>query len=42
VDTQNFLRYVSAQDIKSFGLIPSFGRPPVLTHLNPARLHHSA
>ena len=35
-DTQNFLRYVSAQDIKSFGLIPELiGRLPVLTHLNP-------
>jgi ATP-dependent Clp protease ATP-binding subunit ClpX len=36
VDTENFLRYVSAQDIKSFGLIPELiGRLPVLTHLNP-------
>jgi ATP-dependent Clp protease ATP-binding subunit ClpX len=36
VDTQNFLRYVTAQDIKSFGLIPELiGRLPVLTHLNP-------
>jgi len=36
VDTQNFLRYVSAQDIKTFGLIPELiGRLPVLTHLNP-------
>ena len=35
-DTQNFLRYVSAQDIKSFGLIPELiGRLPVLTYLNP-------
>jgi ATP-dependent Clp protease ATP-binding subunit ClpX len=35
-DTQNFLRFVSAQDIKSFGLIPELiGRLPVLTHLNP-------
>ena len=35
-DTQNFLRYVSAQDIKSFGLIPELiGRLPVLTFLNP-------
>ena len=33
---QNFLRYVTAQDIKSFGLIPELiGRLPVLTHLNP-------
>jgi ATP-dependent Clp protease ATP-binding subunit ClpX len=36
VDTQNFLRYITAQDIKSFGLIPELiGRLPVLTHLNP-------
>ncbi len=36
VDTANFLRYVTAQDIKSFGLIPELiGRLPVLTHLNP-------
>ncbi len=36
VNTQNFLRYVSAQDIKSFGLIPELiGRLPVLTYLNP-------
>lgn len=36
VDTNNFLQYVSAQDLKSFGLIPELiGRLPVLTHLNP-------
>ncbi|WP_073283755.1 ATP-dependent Clp protease ATP-binding subunit ClpX [Hymenobacter psychrotolerans] len=36
VDTQNFLRYVTAQDLKAFGLIPELiGRLPVLTHLNP-------
>ncbi|UOQ77988.1 ATP-dependent Clp protease ATP-binding subunit ClpX [Hymenobacter sp. 5516J-16] len=36
VDTQNFLRYVTAQDLKQFGLIPELiGRLPVLTHLNP-------
>jgi ATP-dependent Clp protease ATP-binding subunit ClpX len=36
VDTDNFLRYVTAQDLKSFGLIPELiGRLPVLTHLNP-------
>jgi ATP-dependent Clp protease ATP-binding subunit ClpX len=36
IDTQNFLRYVTAQDLKSFGLIPELiGRLPVLTHLNP-------
>lgn len=35
-DEENLLRYVSAQDIKSFGLIPELiGRLPVLTHLNP-------
>lgn len=36
VDTENFLRYVTAQDLKAFGLIPELiGRLPVLTHLNP-------
>ncbi|UOR06028.1 ATP-dependent Clp protease ATP-binding subunit ClpX [Hymenobacter aerilatus] len=36
IDTQNFLRYVTAQDLKAFGLIPELiGRLPVLTHLNP-------
>lgn len=36
VDTDNFLRYVTAQDLKAFGLIPELiGRLPVLTHLNP-------
>ena len=36
VDEENLLKYVSAQDIKSFGLIPELiGRLPVLTHLNP-------
>ncbi|RFP63520.1 ATP-dependent Clp protease ATP-binding subunit ClpX [Hymenobacter lapidiphilus] len=35
-DTNNFLRYITAQDLKSFGLIPELiGRLPVLTHLNP-------
>jgi ATP-dependent Clp protease ATP-binding subunit ClpX len=30
------LKYVSPQDLKSFGLIPELiGRMPVLTHLNP-------
>lgn len=30
------LKYISAQDLKSFGLIPELiGRLPVLTHLNP-------
>lgn len=32
----NFLKYVSPQDLKSFGLIPEIiGRLPILTHLNP-------
>ncbi|UOQ71883.1 ATP-dependent Clp protease ATP-binding subunit ClpX [Hymenobacter cellulosilyticus] len=36
VDTNNFLRYVTAVDLKAFGLIPELiGRLPVLTHLNP-------
>jgi len=35
-DSENFLRYITAQDLKSFGLIPELiGRLPVLTHLNP-------
>lgn len=35
-NTENYLRYISAQDLKSFGLIPELiGRLPVLTHLNP-------
>ena len=30
------MRYISPQDLKSFGLIPEIiGRLPVLTHLNP-------
>lgn len=36
VDHDNLLKYVSPQDLKSFGLIPELiGRLPVLTHLNP-------
>lgn len=36
IDTTNLLKYVSPQDLKSFGLIPELiGRMPVLTHLNP-------
>jgi ATP-dependent Clp protease ATP-binding subunit ClpX len=36
VDKANLLKYVSAMDLKSFGLIPELiGRLPVLTHLNP-------
>ena len=35
-DAKNFLRYVTAQDLRSFGLIPELiGRLPVVTHLNP-------
>ncbi len=35
-DQNNFMKYVSAQDLKAFGLIPELiGRLPVLTHLNP-------
>ena len=33
---KNLLRYVNAQDLKSFGLIPELlGRFPVVTHLDP-------
>lgn len=36
VDRENFLQYISPQDLKSFGLIPELiGRLPVLTYLNP-------
>jgi len=36
VDQENLLKYVSPQDLKSFGFIPELiGRMPVLTHLNP-------
>ena len=36
VETDNLLQYVTAQDLKSFGLIPELiGRLPVLTYLNP-------
>jgi ATP-dependent Clp protease ATP-binding subunit ClpX len=35
-EQENFLRYITAQDLKAFGLIPELiGRLPVLTHLNP-------
>jgi ATP-dependent Clp protease ATP-binding subunit ClpX len=35
-DKDNLMRYVTAQDLKSFGLIPELiGRLPVLTYLNP-------
>ncbi len=36
IDKSNMLKYVSAQDIKQFGLIPELcGRFPVITSLNP-------
>tara|TARA_B100001093_G_C26853627_1_gene1026285 strand:+ start:3996 stop:5228 length:1233 start_codon:yes stop_codon:yes gene_type:complete len=36
VDEKNILKYVSPQDVKSFGIIPELiGRLPVLTHLDP-------
>ena len=36
VDDTNLLKYVSAQDLKSYGLIPELiGRLPVVPHLNP-------
>ena len=36
LDKDNLLQYITAQDIKSFGLIPELiGRLPVLTHLDP-------
>lgn len=36
IDEDNLLQYISAQDIKGFGLIPELiGRLPVVTHLNP-------
>lgn len=35
-EQENFLKYITAQDLKAFGLIPELiGRLPVLTHLNP-------
>ena len=36
IDDSNFLKYISPQDLKSFGLIPELiGRMPVVTYLNP-------
>lgn len=36
IDKENLLQYISAKDIKSFGLIPEIiGRLPVLSHMNP-------
>lgn len=41
LDTENLLQFVSAQDLKSFGLIPELiGRLPVVSFLNP--LDHAA
>lgn len=35
-DEQNILKYVNAQDLRSFGLIPELlGRLPLITHLEP-------
>jgi ATP-dependent Clp protease ATP-binding subunit ClpX len=40
-DRENLLQYITAQDLKAFGLIPELiGRLPVLTHLDP--LHKDA
>ncbi|MEQ9468442.1 MAG: ATP-dependent Clp protease ATP-binding subunit ClpX [Ekhidna sp.] len=39
IDKDNLLQYITAQDIKSFGLIPELiGRLPVLTHLDPLNI----
>ncbi len=36
IDNDNLLQFVSAQDLKSFGLIPELiGRLPVVSYLNP-------
>lgn len=36
IDMDNLYKYITPQDLKSFGLIPELiGRLPVLTHLNP-------
>ena len=36
IDKENLMKYVTHQDIKSFGLIPEIvGRLPVITYLNP-------
>lgn len=36
IDTNNLMKYILPQDLKSFGLIPEIiGRLPVLTYLNP-------
>jgi ATP-dependent Clp protease ATP-binding subunit ClpX len=36
LDSSNFLQYINAHDLKTYGLIPELiGRVPVLTHLDP-------
>lgn len=36
IDTENLYKYITPQDLRSFGLIPELiGRLPVLTYLNP-------
>ncbi len=36
IQTDNFLQFITAADLRSFGLIPELiGRIPVITHLNP-------
>lgn len=36
IDSDNYLKYIAPQDLKSFGLIPEIiGRLPVLVHLDP-------
>ncbi len=36
IDMKNLYKYITPQDLKSFGLIPELiGRLPVITHLNP-------
>lgn len=36
IDTDNLLRYIAPQDLRSFGLIPEIvGRMPIITHLEP-------
>jgi len=36
VDLENLYKYITPQDLKSFGLIPELiGRLPIVTHLNP-------
>jgi len=36
IDKENLLQYITAQDLKSYGLIPELiGRLPVVTHLDP-------